>query len=108
MSSSFTEMILKFLPAVLLACAPAVVFAAPSPAAVSPRAFYVRDYGAAPNGTNDAGEAIRAAVRAAVTSGVPAQVVFDSGTYRVRGEEPRGICLPIHRTKRLTTSLQQR
>jgi len=45
--------------------------------------FSVRDYGALPNQTTDAGPAIRAAIAAAVATRAPAQIVFENGTYPI-------------------------
>jgi len=63
---------------------------------------HVRDFGAVADGKTDSGNAIRAAIGAAMTSASGAEVVLEEGSYLVRPEEParpggrRGPCFPIH------------
>jgi hypothetical protein len=68
--------------------------------------FHVRDFGAVPDGTTPAGDGIRAAIEAAMavasSPDAPVAVVLDAGTYRVRHDNGRGYCFPIHRAANLT------
>ncbi len=79
--------------------------AAPPPTA-GDRVFHVRDFGAVPDGRTESGDAIRAAIAAAVagagTADAPVEVVLEAGTYRVRHDNPRGYCFPIHQAANLT------
>ncbi|MEK7674523.1 MAG: right-handed parallel beta-helix repeat-containing protein [Verrucomicrobiota bacterium] len=84
-----------------IALAATFVSAVSLSAAVPPRVFHVRDFGAKADGITDSGAAIRAAIAAARTSVPPAEVVLDAGTYRVRAEDPRGYCFPIHQATNL-------
>ena len=71
------------------------------------RVFHVRDFGAVPDGKTDSGDAIRAAIAAAVgaagTAEAPVKVVLDAGTYRAgHDNQRRGYCFPIHQAAHLT------
>ncbi|MHB9037949.1 MAG: right-handed parallel beta-helix repeat-containing protein [Armatimonadota bacterium] len=48
------------------------------------RTFKARDYGAVPDGVSDAGPGIRAAISAAASSGQYAEVLLESGQYRIK------------------------
>jgi hypothetical protein len=89
----------------LLVCASGSLAACPRSDSET-RRFYVRDFGAVPDGQVESGDAIRAAITAAVaaigTSESPVEVVLDAGTYRVQHESPRGYCFPIHQAAHLT------
>jgi hypothetical protein len=67
--------------------------------------FQVRDFGAVPDGQTESGDAIRAAIAAAVaakaTSDAPVEVVLEAGTYRVRYNGRQGYCFPIHQAANL-------
>lgn len=67
----------------------------------APRVFRVRAPGVAAEGPGDAGDAIREALRAAVASGAPAEVVIEAGVYRVRAENPRGAAFTIRQATNL-------
>ena len=76
-------------------------------ASQSDRIFHVHDFGAVADGTTDSGDAIRAAIAAAVvatgTAEAPVEVVLDAGSYRVRHDSHRrGYCFPIHQPAHLT------
>ena len=60
------------------------------------KAFFVADYGAVADGTTDAIEPVRRALREAVAWDGPVQVVFDEGVYRVIGAEGERTCFEIH------------
>jgi hypothetical protein len=83
------------------------VVAASSSAAVlthqttAPRTFNVRDFGAVADGQAESGNAIRAAIVAAIQAGPDAEVVLEAGTYRVKPAAPRESCFPIHRATNL-------
>ncbi|MHB8955472.1 MAG: right-handed parallel beta-helix repeat-containing protein [Pirellulaceae bacterium] len=68
--------------------------------------FHVRDFGAVPDGKTPAGDAIRAAIDAALAApsapDAPVAVVLDAGEYLVQHEDGRGYCFPIHRAAHLT------
>jgi len=68
----------------LLALATALGAQTPAAPAAAPRIFHVRDYGAKPDDHSDSGQAIRAAIQAAIASGPGAEVVLDAGVYRVK------------------------
>jgi len=53
------------------------------------------------NSEDDSGDAIRAAVRAAMAAGPGAEVVFEAGTYRVQAEGQRGYCFPVRQAANL-------
>jgi len=84
----------------MLSLLTAWAYGAPSPP--SPRPLHVRDFGAVPDGKTESGAGIRAAIRAAIASGGPAQVILDAGTYRVKAEPSRPYCFPIERASGLT------
>ena len=73
-----------------------------SQAGEPPRLFHVRDYGAVPDSETECGEAIRAAIQAAMAAETRAEVVLEAGTYRVQGARPRGYCFPIRQAENLT------
>ena len=62
----------------------------------------MRDFGAVPDGKTESGDAICAAIRAALASGPGTEVVLESGTYRVKPEGPRRYCFPIRGAAGLT------
>jgi len=62
---------------------------------VKPKTFSVNDYGAVADGTADATEPVRLALREAIAWGAPAEVVFGEGVYRVGGTEDEGACFDI-------------
>ncbi len=64
------------------------------------REFRVRDFGAAPDGSGDAGPAIRAAIAAAAAA-APAEVVLEAGSYRVLPENQGEACVPVLRAAEL-------
>jgi hypothetical protein len=71
------------------------------------RIFHVRDFAAVADETTDSGDAIRAAIAAAVaatgTAEAPVEVVLDAGNYRVRHDnQRRGYCFPVHQAAHLT------
>ncbi|MHC4718111.1 MAG: right-handed parallel beta-helix repeat-containing protein [Planctomycetota bacterium] len=66
------------------------------------KVFRVDDYGADPAGVKDSGPAVRKALAAAIASTGPKRVVFSAGTYRMRAEGGRRVCLPIARATDLT------
>ncbi|MBM4091781.1 MAG: hypothetical protein FJ276_20495, partial [Planctomycetes bacterium] len=99
-------MTLTRLLAVTAAMAILAVDASPASAAER-RVFHVRDYGAVPDGKTESGNAIRAAIAAAIaaagTPDAPVEVVLEAGTYRVRHDSPRrGSCFPIHQATHVT------
>jgi hypothetical protein len=65
------------------------------------RTFHVRDFAAVPDGKTECGAAIRDAIRAAIAAGPGSEVVLDAGIYRVRANNPRGYCFPIHQAANL-------
>jgi hypothetical protein len=75
-------------------------------AAAESRVFRVRDFGAVADGKTDAGNAIRAAIAAAMEAAKaadsPVEVVLEAGTYRVRPERPRDACFLIQQATNLT------
>jgi hypothetical protein len=85
----------------LLALATALGAQAPAAPAATPRIFHVRDYGANPHDRSDSGQAIRAAIQAAIASGPGAEVVLDAGVYRVKPPAPRETCFSIHQATNL-------
>ncbi|MBW2528050.1 MAG: hypothetical protein JRI23_27965 [Deltaproteobacteria bacterium] len=65
--------------------------------------FFVDDYGALADGSSDATSAVRDAIAAAMQSGIAAEVVFSSGTYRLAcTAADDGPCLLIDRASDLT------
>ena len=82
-------MICGFAVLVALSCLTAVV------SADEPRTFNVRDFGAVPDGNEDAGGAIRAAISAATASGSGAVVALKAGAYRVKPAPGQTDCFPI-------------
>jgi len=81
----------------------------PALANASPaRVFNVRDYGAVAGQSADAAPAIRKAVQAAIDSGGPAEVRFESGVYRLTGAYPgswwKSVAIFGHGAKDLTLS----
>jgi hypothetical protein len=65
------------------------------------RIFRVHDYGALPDGETECGTAIRKAIQAAIDSKVPAEVVLDAGTYRVKSDGARSYCFSAHQAEGL-------
>jgi hypothetical protein len=60
------------------------------------QSFNSRDFGAIPDGRSDSGEAIRAALKKAISAQQPSEIVLDAGVYRVAPERPGSPCLPIN------------
>jgi hypothetical protein len=94
-------------PAVLLLAIASLATHGSSAAAAECRVFHARDFGAVPDGKTESGDAIRAALAAAIaaagTSEAPVEVVLEAGTYRVRHDNRRrGCCFPIHQAAHLT------
>lgn len=82
----------------LIACSiPSACFAAEVP-----RIFQVADFGAVPDTPADSGDAIRAAIAAAMASGPGAEVTLDAGTYRVSPAPDQGFCFAVHGARGLT------
>jgi hypothetical protein len=75
-------------------------------AAAESRVFHVRDFGAVADGKTDAGDAIRAAIAAAMEAAnaadTPVEVVLEAGVYRVRPNRPREACFGIYQASNLT------
>ena len=74
------------------------LFTSSSSSAAQPadRTFSVRDFGGLPDSQTESGDAIRAALQAAVKAGPGSEIVLEAGTYRVRPAVPREACFPIH------------
>lgn len=70
--------------------------------APEPRIFHARDFGAVPDSGMDAGDAIRAALAAALAAGPGATVQLEAGTYRVSAGATRAYCFPIRDAHELT------
>ncbi|MBZ2196279.1 right-handed parallel beta-helix repeat-containing protein [Occultella gossypii] len=66
-----------------------------SAASAHPDAIHVRDFGAVPDDGIDDTVAIRTALAAAIASGRPTTVLFDSGTYQLTPDPDGGASLPI-------------
>jgi hypothetical protein len=67
----------------------------PLPATVGLRVFHVRASGALPDGKTESGNAIRAAIQAALKAGPGSEVALEAGTYLVTPRAPREACFPI-------------
>lgn len=85
----------------------AIVCALPIATASGGTTIHVRDFGAVPDGQTESGNAIRAAIAAAIAANAETpqesvEVLLDPGTYLVRPENPRNYCFPINRAQRLT------
>lgn len=79
---------------VLVACM-AGTSGTPLPVAVAPRVFQVRAFGALPDAKTESGNAIRAAIQAALKAGPGSEVALEAGTYLVTPRAPREACFPI-------------
>jgi len=100
-------MIRYVLPVVLLLAIASLAASGAAASAAESRVFHVREFGAVPDGKTDSGDAIRAAIAAALaaagTAEAPVEVVLDAGAYRARHDnQRRGYCFPIHQAAHLT------
>jgi parallel beta helix pectate lyase-like protein/pectate lyase-like protein len=62
----------------------------------------VKDFGAVADGKTDSGNAIRAAIEAAIEMGPGSEVVFDAGTYRIEAGKSKQYCFNIANANGLT------
>lgn len=64
--------------------------------------FAVADYGAVADSEQDAGPAVRAALKAAVAAGPGSEVVFDRGAYRIAPTEGDSYCIRLQEADGIT------
>ena len=67
----------------------------PLPVTVPPRVLHVRALVALPDGKTESGNAIRAAMQAALKAGPGSEVALEAGTYLVTPRASREACFPI-------------